>query len=240
MNTTFKQPRRRAFTLVELLVVIGIIAILIAILMPTLTKARESARRAECLSNLRQVGLSFRFYAMNNRDQVPLGYRANTKQFNSMIYSSTAKRLVLFGWLYTAGLMKNPKVFFCPSENDPRSMFATDANPWPPAPDGNPAAQVYSGYGCRPEIELPDDPAAYASVTMPRLGKFKNKAVFADLTAMPARVNTRHRTGINVLYGDSSAQWVDRRAFDPDLRPCIAIKDIYNPNQDRIWSNLDR
>src|SRR5438067_1537287 len=80
--------QRRAFTLVELLVVIGIIALLIAIILPVLGKARESARRTECLSNLREVSIAFRFYSLNNRDQVPLGYRSGTKQFNSMVYSS--------------------------------------------------------------------------------------------------------------------------------------------------------
>src|SRR5829696_218742 len=159
---------RRAFTLVELLVVIGIIAILIGILLPTVARARESARRASCLSNLRQVGMAMRFYAHDNRDQVPLGYRIGNKQFNSMVCSSTQK-LVLFGWLFgaggsggagsTGGYMKTPQVFFCPSDNDPRSMFNTALNPWPPGPDGPDATKlVYAGYGCRPEIEIADDP----------------------------------------------------------------------------------
>jgi prepilin-type N-terminal cleavage/methylation domain-containing protein/prepilin-type processing-associated H-X9-DG protein len=230
----------RAFTLVELLVVVGIIAVLIGILLPTLGRARESARRAQCLSNLRQTSLAFRFYALNNRDQVPLGYRVNTKQFNSMVYSSTAARLVLFGWLYTEGYMKPPQVFFCPSENDPRSMFATPDNPWPPGPDGNPAAQVYSGYGCRPEIDIPDNPAMLATISMPRLNRFKNKAIFADLTALPARVNTRHRVGINVLYGDGSAKWIDRKAFNDPLSQCMSINAMFNPQQDLIWAALDR
>jgi prepilin-type N-terminal cleavage/methylation domain-containing protein/prepilin-type processing-associated H-X9-DG protein len=65
-------PRNhRAFTLVELLVVIGIIAVLIAILMPALRRARQAALQAECLSNLRQCALGFQMYAGDNLGYIP-------------------------------------------------------------------------------------------------------------------------------------------------------------------------
>src|SRR5438874_6216312 len=81
MSTERKQqpPRRvsyrssKGFTLVELLVVIGIIAVLISILLPTLNKARESAKRTQCLSNLRQIAVFLNMYANSNRMQVPIG-----------------------------------------------------------------------------------------------------------------------------------------------------------------------
>src|SRR4051812_35372382 len=63
---------RNGFTLVELLVVIGIIAVLIGILLPTLSKAREQAKLTQCLSNVRQLGLGMQLYRQYNRDHYPL------------------------------------------------------------------------------------------------------------------------------------------------------------------------
>lgn len=60
--------KRSGFTLIELLVVIGIIAILIAILVPSLIRARQSMDRIRCASRLKQIGLAMTFYARDNRD----------------------------------------------------------------------------------------------------------------------------------------------------------------------------
>src|SRR5881394_1440888 len=61
----------RAFTLVEILVVIGIIALLLALLLPSLARARESARRTQCLANIAELGRAVLLYANDNKDHLP-------------------------------------------------------------------------------------------------------------------------------------------------------------------------
>lgn len=62
---------RAAFTLIELLVVIAIIAILAALLMPTLSRAKESGRSAACIGNLRQMGVALQLYVQDNNNRLP-------------------------------------------------------------------------------------------------------------------------------------------------------------------------
>src|SRR5205085_4804905 len=115
---------RRAYTLVELIVVIGIIALLISILLPSLSKAPEAAAPIKCGSNLRQLNIGLVAYAATYRGFVPIGWGVQ-KQSSYLIFENLPSQPVnadgtyghesQLGLLFAVGLIKDIKAYYCPS-----------------------------------------------------------------------------------------------------------------------------
>src|SRR5204863_266965 len=101
------RPARRAFTLIELLVVIAIIAILAAILFPVFAQAREKARSASCMSNMRQVGTALRMYSQDY-DETKVLCQVWTQFSRPDLRGSSFSGLL-------QPYVKNRQLFICPS-----------------------------------------------------------------------------------------------------------------------------
>ena len=127
--TCISNTKRRAFTLIELLVVIAIIAILAAILFPVFARARENARRTNCVSNLKQLGLGMMQYTQDYDEKYPQPATAfnvasggswedeNGEVFPETAPSGTTNRYYNGNWAavilpYT----KSPQIMTCPSQ----------------------------------------------------------------------------------------------------------------------------
>jgi prepilin-type N-terminal cleavage/methylation domain-containing protein len=151
---------RRAFTLVELLVVIGIIAVLISILLPTLNKVRQSAIRTQCMSNQRQLLLGLEMYRGASKGKcpnfVPAGNLAGSLQIRREYgdwsqwetpgnprFGCTEQGFMFLGRLYLKRYVRDGRVYYCPS-----SVYFNYENQWPAGsvfPDTN-NGRVYGGY----------------------------------------------------------------------------------------------
>ena len=128
----------RGFTLIELLVVIAIIAILAAILFPVFARARENARKSNCQSNLKQIGLAIRSYSQDYADRYPC-----SRIFDYITGVTNSWRICLLPYV------KNRDIFVCPSARN-LNTFAQSTNDRSdfgvsPAASG---AFLTSGYYC--------------------------------------------------------------------------------------------
>ena len=134
--------RKTGFTLIELLVVIAVIAVLMAILLPALNRARESAKRAVCSGQVKQVGIGIAAYTTDSENRMPT-YNSNVaRKPYELVHSYALYRddyvdgngrllPMKLALLYEGKYISEPRVFYCPSNIAPLYKYASYCLPKP-------------------------------------------------------------------------------------------------------------
>jgi prepilin-type N-terminal cleavage/methylation domain-containing protein len=227
--TRLNRRSQQGFTLVELLVVIGIIALLISILLPALNAAKERANRVKCASNLRQVGQGLMLYANDNKGAYPRTiYKIGTapKSFTHPEavdpYSGTPRpddndiTAALFMLIRNADL--NPEVFNCPSSNQEkdslnnlpatsRSNFTHESNlsysyahPYPNQTAVSQGYKLHSGVVADLAIAADRNEPDPTWTTNRRFDEAQSKIRLGNSS-------NHEREGQNVMFNDGHVEW---------------------------------
>lgn len=212
------QKRDRAFTLIELLVVIAIIALLAAMLFPTFMTAREKARQATCLSNLRQLGMGIAMYIQDNDEAVPnvTGADVGSGMTGGWVYfekSSPKLFDVSRGGVYPYA--RNSGIYVCPSD-----------------PAGQDAGLSYAINDCLHDVPEPFQGMSFgramASIPQPSAimllgeesGDWQNRKSGSTndggLALDVDRLSMRHSEGSCVLFLDGHTKWYTDKRVDLD------------------------
>jgi prepilin-type N-terminal cleavage/methylation domain-containing protein/prepilin-type processing-associated H-X9-DG protein len=200
--------KRKGFTLIELLVVIAIIAILAAMLLPALARAREQARRAVCKSNLKQIGLGLLIYANDFNEAFPFGLPDQGRDSEYVMGDFTV--------LWTSDYIKSVGIFRCPSTTDNPDMLS----------DNMTFSFGTCSYGYDDSKSAVSFPHVGCAGDAPDLHWWVDSGGTYD--EMISRNSGNHKAdGQNVVFCDGHVEWV----ASPSIRhPGMKFDNIWDPD----------
>ncbi len=200
------------FTLIEVLVVVAIMALLVAILLPALAKAKDQAKRTLCASNQKQFAAAMNMYSSSYKGEVPYSMPYMNASLTWLVWQNFGKSpypprgYVHHGLLYSSRIVKDPRIFYCPSYREYPHVYPEG---WSfVAPNGAEGVATSYAYFLNGQVDtykkgvrlsakleqLKVREALHCCVFVGKVDKRQKKGVWP------------HRGGVNAGYADGSVQ----------------------------------
>ena len=196
---------QQGWSLTEVLVVVAIIAVLLALLIPTIQVVRTQARKTVCLGNLRQLAVGYLQYAVDNRAcpvQTPLDAQQANYFLSERPDALATNPLQLMGLgLIASNDNLPPPVLYCPSNTFGNYRYNSAANP-AAVPFYPINVRLRAGYALCWGVRWGQPTPA------PSRMMSASTAIITDVCDVRAIMLYQHRTGANTVYGDGHARWV--------------------------------
>lgn len=206
-----RRPHRgRAFSMVELVVVLAIVMVLTSLLMPGITHARHAAFRLMCASNLRQIGVAMMLHGEDDNGNLPESHLQTISRFEEMCAINTGETDDLsrrptydgLGRLWEMRYLESPRCLYCPAHHHDHTYESDGA--YYDSLDGDFSRRIYSNYHFTGHWRVSEDgqvePGGFRNLN-------RSSRMLLVTDALRSREDFNHEDGINMLYSDGSTVW---------------------------------